>query len=308
MNMFSKTLFIFTAGWIALLWPPGAFCADVIKFRHVATIYAGSQQLGLKQPEGVGCDDKSLLIVADSGNARLLRYTFRDNTAIPTAFETKVPQLAYPVRVQMNSQKDIFVLDGKLRRIARLTASGKFVSYIDPKAGTSPTTYAPRRFHIDGSDNIYILDISSEQVIVLTPQGKPLKNIPFPKPYGFITDLTVDASGNVLLLDGVDARVFVKTEKSTGFTALSENLKAYMRFPANMAIDRRGRIYLVDNNDGKIIILNRDGSFLGRLSARGWKEGLLNHPSQICLNDRDEIFVADTGNNRVQVFAEIESK
>ena len=79
-----------------------------------------------------------------------------------------------------------------------------------------------------------------------------------------------------------------------------------MRFPAGITTDKRGRIYLVDRNGSKIIILGQDGSYLGRLSAMGWKEGLLNYPSQICLNDSGEIFVADTNNNRVQIFSIIE--
>ena len=118
-------------------------------------------------------------------------------------------------------------------------------------------------------------------------------------PRGFISDLTVDVSGNILLLDSVNARIFIKTGQATGFKALTESLKAYMRFPANLTTDRTGRIYLVDRNGGKIIILTRDGSYLGRLSAMGWKEGLLNHPSQICINEQGEIFIADTSNNRV---------
>jgi hypothetical protein len=75
-----------------------------------------------------------------------------------------------------------------------------------------------------------------------------------------------------------------------------------------LTTDRQGRLFLVDRNGSKIIIVARDGSILGRLSAKGWKEGLLSYPSQICINDRGEIFIADTNNNRVQVFVEIESK
>jgi len=306
MNAFSKILIIMAAAWVALLAPPKAFSVEAIKFRHVTSIYTGSQELGLKHPEGVVCDDKSLLIVADTGNSRLLRYSFKDDTAVPAAIETKIPQLYHPVRVQINSKKEIFILDGKLRRIIRLTANGKFYGYIGQQAGSSTPAHAPKSFHIDGNDNIYILDIFTKQVIVLTSGGKPLKSIPFPKQNGVFSDVTVDASGSILLLDSVNARVFLKTSQSTTFTALTDSLKAYLRFPTSMATDKRGRIYLADRNDGKIIILARDGSFLGRLSARGWKEGLLNHPSQICLNDRGEIFVADTSNNRVQIFAEIE--
>ncbi|MEJ2247716.1 MAG: hypothetical protein P8Y80_16820 [Acidobacteriota bacterium] len=33
------------------------------------------------------------------------------------------------------------------------------------------------------------------------------------------------------------------------------------------------------------------------------KEGFLTYPSQLCINRRGEIFIADTNNNRLQVFA-----
>jgi hypothetical protein len=34
----------------------------------------------------------------------------------------------------------------------------------------------------------------------------------------------------------------------------------------------------------------------------GWKEGELLYPADICLNDKGEIFIADRGNNRVQMY------
>jgi hypothetical protein len=79
-----------------------------------------------------------------------------------------------------------------------------------------------------------------------------------------------------------------------------------MRFPTSLDTDKRGRINLVDRNGSKIIILGQDGSFLGRLSAMGWREGFLNYPSQLCLNNKGEIFIADTNNNRIQIFAVVE--
>jgi hypothetical protein len=35
----------------------------------------------------------------------------------------------------------------------------------------------------------------------------------------------------------------------------------------------------------------------------GWNEGLLYYPSQMCLNEKGEVFIADRGNSRVQVFS-----
>jgi len=35
----------------------------------------------------------------------------------------------------------------------------------------------------------------------------------------------------------------------------------------------------------------------------GWNEGLLNAPSQMCINGKGQAFIADRGNSRVQVFS-----
>jgi hypothetical protein len=69
-----------------------------------------------------------------------------------------------------------------------------------------------------------------------------------------------------------------------------------------MTVDSRGVLYLVDENGGGIVLVGQDGAVLGRQLAMGWSEGLLRYPAQICLNDKAQVFVADKGNNRVQVF------
>jgi sugar lactone lactonase YvrE len=306
MKAFFKIFAMMTALLIPGLCPPEAFSEKALKFRHITTIYADDQGLGLKHPEGVACNQNTLLIVADTGNARLLQYTYKDKTVTDGARVIKLPQLTYPIQVKLNSLDEMFVLDRRQRRIVRITAAGEFDGYIDPQGSSSPASAAPKSFHIDKNDNLYILDVFSRRVIMMNSRGKYLKHFRFPQKYGFFTDLTVDSKGNILLIDSVNARVYANSRSSAAFSPLTESLKQYMRFPTAITADRRGRIYLVDRNGGRVIILGPDGSYLGRLSAMGWKEGLLNYPSQICLNDNGEIFVADTNNSRVQIFSIIE--
>ena len=298
-------LVIIAAAFVTAFSAARAYSAEELKFRHITSIYSDDKEMGLKQPEGVAYSQKSFLIIADTGNSRLLRYRFKDKTVASEGSVINVPQLRYPRRTQVNSRGEIFAFDGKLRRIIRITADGKFSGYVDPQRSSPPPSFAPLSFDIDKDDNIYILDIFSRKVMVLNTRGEYRKHIKFPKKFGAFTDLTVDDTGNVLLLDGANARVFSTAVHPGSFAAITEGMQAYMRFPASLTTDRQGRIYLLDRNGGKIIILARDGSFLGRLSARGWKEGLLNYPAQLCVNERGEIFVADTNNSRVQVFAEI---
>jgi len=294
--IFSALLFLF------LFAPMRSFSVEAVKLRYITSIYSNDRGEGIKQPEGVACNENSLIIAADTGNGRLLRYTFQNEALEMGAGEIKVPQLPYPMGVQINSKGEIYALDGKQRRIIRLSPEGGFKSYLDPTGLPSPVEYVPRSFDIDKDDNIYVLDIFSERVLVLNSEGNYLRHIKFPENYGFFSDMTVDFKGDILLLDSINAVVYSPAKDSAHFSPLSKTLKEYMRFPTSITTDRRGRIYVVDRNGSRIIILGQDGSFLGQQSGFGWKGGLLNYPSQLCINNKDEVFIADTNNNRIQIF------
>jgi hypothetical protein len=284
-----------------LFFPFQSFSAETVKFKYFQSIYLDDKGGGIKEPEGVACNDKSILVIGDTGNDRLLRYTLEEKN-LKAGIEIKIPQLSNPIRVQMNSKGEIFALDGKKRRIVRLSPEGAFKSDVDPEGIPSLSAFVPRSFKIDKNDNIYILDIFTGRVLVLNPEGKYQKQIPFPKEYGFFSDLSVDSKGNILLIDCVKAMVFSAPKDSNGFSALTKSLREYLDFPTSLTTDNRGTIYIVDENGGGIVILGADGTFVGRQLTMGWTEGLLYYPSQICINGKGEVFIADRGNSRIQIF------
>jgi len=163
-----------------------SFSAETVKLKYIQSVYFDEKGAGMKQPEGVACNEKDLLVVGDTGNDRLLRYSYQDRS-LKAGTDIKVQQLSNPIRLQINSKGEIFALDGKKRRIIRLNPDGTFKGYVDGEGTPSPSTFVPRSFKIDRNDNIYILDIFSGRVIVLSPDGKYQKQIPFPKDYGFFS-------------------------------------------------------------------------------------------------------------------------
>jgi hypothetical protein len=303
----SGKIFLIMTGlavWIFFFQPPISEGAE--KFRYLTSIYSDDKGLPLKQPEGAACSGESLLIVGDSGNGRLLSYSIKDRTIEAGTTEIEATQLHYPVKTEINSRGEIYTLDRKQRSIVRFSPAGEFRGYLQPVGIPSPSAYVPRSFTIDKNDNIYILDILAERVLILDSSGKYRGQIRFPDHYGFFCDVAVDFRGTVLLVDGVDGIVFSAGKGSSTFSTLTGSLKEYVRFPDSLTTDDRGRIYLVDRNGGKIIILGQDGSFLSRQSGMGWKEGSLNYPTQMCINKKGEIFVADTRNSRIQMFELVE--
>jgi len=306
MMAFIRIFGIVIAIWIPSLLPMASWGAEAFKFRHVISIYSDERNMALRQPEGVAGNDASDLIVADTGNGRLLRYTFENRQLASKVQEIRAPQIDYPVKLQLNSRGEIYVLDRKRKRIVRLSPQGVFKNDLNLKESSPSGPIAPRNFHIDRKDNIYVLDVLSGRVLVLDPAGGFRRAIKFPQGKYFFSDLAVDFKGDVFLVDGISARVFRSARGSSNFVPLTESLKEFMRFPANITTDDRGIIYLTDRNGGKVVILGQDGAPIGRLSGMGWKEGFLNYPSQVSINGKGEIFIADTLNNRVQIFTIIE--
>jgi DNA-binding beta-propeller fold protein YncE len=285
-----------------LLVPCAGNCAEVLKVKFLTTVNSDDKEkpVQLLDPLGVTCND-NLLIVADTGNGRLVRYTLAERE-VKGGTEIKIPELVYPVRVQMNSKGDIYVFDGKNRRIVQLNSAGAFVANFDLRGVPAPATIVPRSFKIDSNNNLYLLDIFGERVVMADATGNYVKQYPFPKPYGFISDLAVNENGDIFLLDSVNASIFVVKKNESNFVPLVKDLKEYLNFAANITTDYRGVIYLTDQNGAAVVAFGQDGTLLGRQLSLGWKNGQLFYPSQISVTKSGIICIADRGNSRVQLF------
>ncbi|MGO9014152.1 MAG: NHL repeat-containing protein [Dissulfurispiraceae bacterium] len=286
---------------VVLLLPIGAFSADIPKFRFITSIYTDSKGDSLKQPEGVACNYKSLVVVADTGKNRLIKYTFSDGS-LQGGDELPVSGLSNPLRVQVNSKGEIFALDGKERRIARISREGALMGYVTPQGLPAPPDFIPRSFRIDGNDAIYIIDIFNARVLVLDPSMKFIRLLPFPDNYGFISDLAVNAQGTIFLIDSVNSVVYSADKNASGFAPLTKPLKENIAFAANIALDNNGTIYLADQNSSTIVTINKDGSFQTRHLSMGWKDGMLHYPTQMCITNSGDMFIADRDNNRIGIF------
>lgn len=296
-----STMMKFLAAILIMAFPVSATAADTVKLKHVLSMYADSKGDGMKKPEGVACGPGTAVIVADTGNGRLLKFSVQDDN-LSGGEEIALPEGVFPVRVHVNSKGGIFVLDGKERRILVLNPDGTFKSAFTPEGLSSTAPVIPRSFTIDSADNVYIDDVFSGRIIVTDPAGKLLRQIEFPKDSGFISDIAVDKSGTIYILDCIKAVVYSAGPSATAFSPLTKDLDKSVTFPVAISLDSQGVLYVADEHGGGIVVLQRDGMVQGRLLTAGWKEAQLRYPEQICFNGKEEAFVADRENSRVQMF------
>lgn len=277
-----------------------ATAADASTFQFLASVYADQAGGGLKVPEGVACNDAGAFVVADTGNGRLVRYSM-DKEGPKGGQEVTLPEHAYPTRVQWTPGGEILFLDGRQHRIGRVGADGAFQGYVDFSGVPEPSAVMVRSFKVGPGGGLFVLDLSGRRVVEFDEKGAWVAQTPFPEAWTSLDDLAVDARGTVFLLDSVSAVIYSAT-RGAAFAPLTKPLKEYLNFAANLAVSPRGELYLSDQNGSGIVVLGPDGSFLGRHSSYGWKEGLLRYPSQLCIDAAGDLFVADRDNSRLEIF------
>lgn len=283
---------------LAVLLAAGTARAEPVGFTFEQSIYQDAKEAPLRSPEGVACSDTAL-VVADTGNKRLLTFKLTAGR-LSLGTEVKLTQLTYPTRLQLDSKGGIVALDGKTRKIVRMDPKGVYASTVEVKGVANASSVIPGSFKLDASDALYLLDVANRRVLVLDAGGTVTRQLELPKT-GEFTDLAVDLAGTIFVVDGVNAALWSAERSATAFGVITKGMKDKMNFPVSM-LANKGKLFLVDQYGNGVVTLGIDGSYQGRQLAIGWNDGTVYYPSQLCITEGGEAFLADRYNNRVQYF------
>lgn len=160
-----------------------------------------------------------------------------------------------------------------------------------------------------GFADVALSDVSFE--LVYSVGGFGIGRESFDRP----VDVVEDRDENIYVVDQGNNRVqvldrrgrFIREWGGRGFTP------RYFDTPSAIAIERKtGKLYVVDTLNHRIQVFDPDGSLsktgatgksivnpIGRL---GSGRGDFNRPKDVAVDKKGNIFVADTGNNRIQKF------
>ncbi|MBS0559277.1 MAG: hypothetical protein JSR21_04405 [Proteobacteria bacterium] len=129
---------------------------------------------GFKAPRGLAlCRDT--LWVADSGNARLLRYAFP-----ALEHDATIGGLGVPTGVACDTQGRLYVLDRGTARIRRFLTPDQPDAAYDAAVLANGLIAAPLFLCLDATDRLLASDAAANAVRVLSPDGAALPDIPPP--------------------------------------------------------------------------------------------------------------------------------
>ena len=257
---------------------------------------------GFNKPYGFTVTDGQVF-VSDTGNQRIQRFS-RDGTFElawgDRGWAEDAQGLNWPRDIAFSEQRgSTFVADSKNQRVLEFGLDGSRREGQIPQAVTPPVTLNwPQAVDVLG-DDVIVADTFNHRVQRWTPQGGLVWTAT-----GFNFPKDVDAQADVVLVaDSLNKRI-VRLRSSDG-TTLGSIGADHLNRPEGVAQAPGGTIWVADTSWNRLVELRQDGSLVQRFGSGGTTAGRFNEPTKLEIAEAGgvtELYVADTGNDRLQVF------
>ena len=283
--------------------PKGQSAFSALRDQIITLVYGREKALQL--PAHVVTDSRGRLIVSDPAAKAI-------HVLDPAPFRIAGGdgrRLQSPNAVAVDADDNIYVADSARGLILVYDPDGRFLRYIG-KIGNEGLFHSPTGLAIDRSARrIYLADSPRNVVFVLDLEGNIVDRIG--RCRGHESAIEFDAPTEVALsrerlvvLDAGGTRVQIFDLAGNLLRQLPTRIRATAT-PARengLAIGPGGEIY-VSNLDGSgVRVYDAEGRPLSSFGRAGMLLGEFLSPAGLWIDGHDRIYVADSGNRRVQVF------
>jgi DNA-binding beta-propeller fold protein YncE len=118
-----------------------------------------------------------------------------------------------------------------------------------------------------------------------------------------VLSLVLVAASPILLAQPSGLKQNAPTISTKNSMVLAEPPGSPLNMPSDAAVGRDGMLYVLDGVNNRVIAYNAEGQVQFQFGSRGGKLGQLVFPLGIATDPNGTVYVADSGNHRVQIFA-----
>lgn len=255
-------------------------------------------ETAMKGPLSVAVARNGRVFVADTGNGRVQAYD--PNGEFLFQFGREGPEesrLEMPVTLAWD-RGTVYVGDIRRNAILLFDESGKYLRAISGRE--LGINLNPLAFAFDG-DTLYVAS-GPGYIHALARDGTLTATIGKPGgPEGYLgypNGIAV-VDGKLAVADSNNQRIQVFS-KDGAVLAVRNDLG--LSLPRGVAVDKAGRLLVVDTFSHTVVALDKDLNRVFRFGDRGLEERQFNFPNQITIDDMGRIYIADRENNRIAVF------
>lgn len=267
---------------------------------RLASLVTGGGETHMVRPAGLAAS-KGRIVVADPGAGLVHVFDLSQHRALALEACGETP-LGEPVATALLGDR-IYVSDASAARIHIFNFDGGCEGGWPLEEGSRPAGLAadPER------PRLYVADVGTHQVLGFDPRGTPVLRFGgrgvAAGEFNYPTWLALDAAGNLYVTDALNFRVQIFDPNGKWLSSFGRqgDGSGEQARPKGIAVDRDGSIYLVDALFDAVQMFDREGHYLMVFGSRGREPGQFWLPSGLAI-DGDRIYVADSYNQRVQVF------
>ncbi|XEC92911.1 YIP1 family protein [Paenibacillus tarimensis] len=255
----------------------------------------------LRSPEGVFVDEAGFIYIADTGNQRIVvagddgemvsAFGKPDSSYLPASFKFD------PVKLVVDARGFMYIVSrGAYQGLVLMTPQGGFQGF-----------FAANRTDAGIFDRIKLMIYSEEQ---LKRQARLLPRVPKSVEIddtGFIytTTFDVDITGiEQIKKFNVRGENLLKDIKFSFFSVFNDVL--YPSQFVDAAVDSNGNMIAIDQGNNNVAIYSPRGdvlfSWTGQLIYGQRQLGLIQTPSSVAVNSKNDLFILDSSQNNIQQF------
>jgi len=170
-------------------------------------------------------------------------------------------------------------------RLLEFDRTGKYLREIGTSENDRPYAFLfAQGVRVDPQNNVWIVDRASRMVVKFDQAGKVLLTL----------GRRLEAVGEL-----GSSGVFGRASGPPGSGVPGDNFNQ----PLDVAWDAAGNIFVPDGyGNARVAKFDKNGKFIKSWGATGAEPGQFNIPASIAVDAKGMVYVADMGNNRIQVF------
>jgi DNA-binding beta-propeller fold protein YncE/TPR repeat protein len=271
---------------------------------HLLTIGSeGEGDMRLRSPTDVAVDYKGNIYAID-GDSRTVKIYRQNGT-----YAGKISGPLKPFSLAV-AEDGLFVTDSENYNITKYSFKGeKLFSFGTLGAGRVQFKEI-RGIAADSFGKIYAVDSEKKSVQVIATDKSAGSELPFsvapPTSVRWVKDIRPVVARNICW-DRVNNRLYAIDPDKKMVVVMREGqiekqLQLKDRNPVAVAVDPQGMPWVLDREEQQLLKLDLDGKILLKVGESGSREGYFSKPNDLFISKDGLVYVADTNNDRVQVF------
>jgi len=236
-------------------------------------------------------------------------------------------QFSTPIGVAIDSKHNLWVADSGNSRIEEFSAEGKFVAAIGwgvtdgkeelercteeakclagrPGSGQGQLN-GPSGIAIGPGDNVFVGDGTNGRVEEFSSTGAYVTHLGPNGALGGPGSVAVAPNGDVWVDDPQLGRIAeLAPNPKEPKEEVIRTVGGFAGTPSAVAVDAKENVWVVDLAN-HVTEFSPNGEFMRQFGTTGSGNGQLNSPASLSIGEKGEVWVTDSGNNRVEEFTSV---